>query len=264
MHATPDAPTGRRSDRGAPAVRIALRTLAASLAAAALLAAGPAAGRGAAAEAAAPPTAGTAAPDTSPPVGPYDPHAAFDPSFLASPSTPTRSADGSPGPAYWTNRADYRIHVRLDTAERRVRGRESITYTNASPDSLAYLWLQLDQNVRRAGSRSARLAAGGGGAALTPSGSTTPAGTGGYVLDSVVVVRGGSRQPARTRVEGTRMRIDLSRPLAPGGDSLRLDIGYAFVVPQGGRGRTGWMDTDHGRLFDVAQWFPRMAVYDDV
>ncbi|HKK27214.1 MAG TPA: M1 family metallopeptidase [Gemmatimonadota bacterium] len=203
--------------------------------------------------------------DTTARIGPYDPHAAFDPGFLASPSSPTRSAAGSPGPDYWTNRADYEIHVRLDTAARRVEGWEAITYTNRSPDSLAYLWLQLDQNVRRAGSRSERMAAGGrGGTALTPDGGTTPAGTGGYRIDSVVVVRGGRSGRVEARTYGTRMQVPLAEALGPRGGSLRLVIGYSFVVPEGGRGRTGWMHTDHGRWFDVAQWFPRMAVYDDV
>jgi hypothetical protein len=241
------------------------RGILAALAGLALLAAP----RGAAAAAPEPgsPAVRSAA-DTTATIGPYDPYAAFDNAFLSSPSTPTRSASGAPGAAYWTNRADYRIHARLEPDAHRLVGRETITYTNASPDSLRFLWLQLDQNIRRPGSRSER-ASGARGASLVP-GEGTPGqpepgpDAEGYRIDSVVVVRGESREHPEVHVVGTRMQVPLARALGPGGDSVRLEIGYSWVIPAGGRGRTGWMTTKAGPLFDVAQWYPRMAVYNDV
>ncbi|MDP2480265.1 MAG: M1 family metallopeptidase [Candidatus Palauibacterales bacterium] len=206
--------------------------------------------------------------DTTATIGPYDAHAAFDNGFLSFPSTPTRSANGAPGPSYWSNRADYRIEARLEPDAHRLAGHEMITYTNASPDSLRFLWLQLDQNIRRPGSRSERTAGARGGALVPGEGMADQPAPGpdaeGYRIDSVVVVQGDRREHPDVHIVGTRMQIPLTRALAPGGGRVRIEIGYSFVIPAGGRGRTGWMDTKAGPLFDLAQWYPRMAVYDDV
>src|ERR1700739_3221931 len=77
----------------------------------------------------------------------YDPHSAFDPTFLNEPGSVTRSASGAPGPMYWQNHADYKIAATLDTIKKQISGTVEITYTNNSPDELKYLWLQLDQNL---------------------------------------------------------------------------------------------------------------------
>ncbi|HET9604294.1 MAG TPA: hypothetical protein VFO96_08385, partial [Gemmatimonadales bacterium] len=83
----------------------------------------------------------------------YDARQVFDPLFMAERGTQYRSADGSPGPGYWQNRADYAIDARLDDQAHAIEGHVVITYTNESPDSLRFLWLQLDQNLTRADSR---------------------------------------------------------------------------------------------------------------
>ena len=177
--------------------------------------------------------------------------------------TPTllREGSGRPGPRYWQQRVDYTITVALDTATHTIAGRETIRYTNHSPDTLHYLWLQLDQNLFRDDSR---------GAMLTPPDARFAARGfhGGFVLDGVRAVRRTGNRPA-TRValktidNSTLMRVELDRPLAPGGVTS-LDLGYSFQVPEHGADRMGRERFPEGWLYEIAQWYPRLAVYDDV
>ncbi|MGH7607993.1 MAG: M1 family metallopeptidase [Gemmatimonadales bacterium] len=178
--------------------------------------------------------------------------------------TPTllREGGGRPGPRYWQQRADYTIAVTLDTATHTISGRETIRYTNHSPDTLRYVWLQLDQNVFRNDSR---------GALLNPPDARFAARgfEGGFVIDGVRAVRRARGQAARrttlTTVDnGTLMRVELDRPLAPGGGIIALEIGFAFQVPQHGADRMGRERFPEGWLYEIAQWYPRLAVYDDV
>ncbi|HEV8125303.1 MAG TPA: M1 family metallopeptidase [Gemmatimonadales bacterium] len=174
--------------------------------------------------------------------------------------TPTafRSASGMPGPKYWQQRADYDIRASLDTATHTIRGEETLTYTNNSPDTLRYLWFQLDMNIGAPDSRMAPLA--------NPGARQEPGVVAGATIERLNAVRGGTgaatRTPLTYRVNSTMMRVNLDRPLPPSG-SVRLDIAWHHQVPRQGRtGRTqqgalGW-------LYQVAQWYPRMAVYDDV
>ena len=182
----------------------------------------------------------------------YDAREVFDPLFMAQSGTPYRSADGSPGPDYWQNRADYTIDARLDERAHAIEGHVVITYTNESPDSLRFLWLQLDQNLSRADSR--------GGVTSPPNGATQ-----GYEISSVKVAIDGRAVEADTVVSDTRMQLRLARALPASGGVATLDISYRFEVPRGGEGRMGWDQTESGQpIYDIAQWYPRMAVYDDV
>jgi hypothetical protein len=176
-----------------------------------------------------------------------------------------REGSGRPGPRYWQQRADYTISVALDTATHTIRGRESIRYTNHSPDTLRYVWLQLDQNIYREDSRGhdlnpedARFAGAGF--------------SGGYTIESFDAVRPGAARGAAspphktalsTTVNGTVMRVDLDRPLPPG-ESATFDVAYRFQVPEHGSDRMGREQFPEGWLYEIAQWYPRMAVYDDV
>ncbi len=177
-------------------------------------------------------------------------------------STPTllREGSGRPGPAYWQQRVDYTIAVSLDTATHTIAGREMIRYTNRSPDTLPYIWLQLDQNVFRDDGR---------GAVLNPPDARFAARgfRGGFVLDRVESVRQSGRQTVRralkTTENGTLMRIELDRPVAPRGVTS-LEIGYSFQVPEHGADRMGREQFPEGWLYEIAQWYPRLAVYDDV
>ena len=177
-------------------------------------------------------------------------------------STPTllREGSGRPGPTYWQQRADYTIAVSLDTATHTIAGRETIRYTNRSPDTLRYIWLQLDQNLFRDDSR---------GALLNPPDARFAARGfhGGFVLDRVESVRPSGRQTVRrilkTIEDGTVMRVELDRPLPPRGVTS-LEIGYSFQVPEHGADRMGREQFPDGWLYEIAQWYPRLAVYDDV
>ena len=183
----------------------------------------------------------------------YDAHALFDQSYPVEPGTTTRSADGASGEHYWQNRASYRIAARLDDARHELTGKVTISYLNNSPDTLRYLWLQLDQNRHRADSRSALAA---------PPDQAEPH-TDGFRISSASTTQHGKTTSASYSISDTRMRIDLPRPLAPHGDSVRVTMEYSFDVGTD-NGRAGRMESRNGTIYDIAQWYPRMAVYDDV
>lgn len=182
----------------------------------------------------------------------YDHHAAFDPMFDAGSKTLYRSGDGTPGPAYWQNRADYSIDASLDDSTKVISGSVRITYTNNSPDSLPYVWLALDQNSFQKGSRSARTS------------SAPPRFTGGFAIDKVDVLQRGRTTKADYLIDDTRMQVRLPAPIPPHGGKLQLTIVYSFPVPPQGVGRTGMLETKNGTIYDIAQWYPRMDVYDDI
>jgi hypothetical protein len=183
----------------------------------------------------------------------YDPHAVFDPSWQADPGTVYRSGAGEPGPAYWQNRADYQVRAKLDERTHAIEGDVAITYTNESPDSLPFLWLQLDQNAFAPGSAGFLTSQ------AAPSGVTS-----GYELHSVTVEVGGEAVRVDTVLAGTRLQLRLSRAVAPHGGTARIRIGYRFTVHGENQGRMGWEQTRNGPIYEIAQWYPRMAVYDDV
>src|SRR5216110_2497256 len=171
-----------------------------------------------------------------------------------------REGAGTPGPRYWQQRADYTIRATLDTATHTIAGSETLRYANNSPDTLRYLWLELEQNIYKANSR---------GAALNPT-DVRFAGRGfegGYTIEYVRAVRrlgqASGRIPLATTDNGTMRRVDLDRPLAPGGRA-ELELGYRFEVPEHGSDRMGREQFPGGWLYEVAQWYPRVAVYDDV
>jgi len=176
---------------------------------------------------------------------------AFDPRF-ASPDLPDpnayRSASGRPGPAYWQQRADYQIRATLDPAVGTLTGEQTITYANRSPDTLAFVWIQLDQNLFAPGSQGAQTF-------------PTEGRVGGGGFEGGIEIRrvasGGSDLPHRIR--DTQMRVELRQPLAPGG-SVAIEVDWSFRVPENGADRMG----RDGELFLLAQWYPRMAVYDDL
>ena len=162
---------------------------------------------------------------------------------------PFRAATGAPGPDYWQQRADYSIAATLDTTTRSIRGTVSIRYTNNSPDTLRFLWVQLDQNLYRSGSK---------GAAVFASGPQTGPRSfrGGYdIVGLQVNGRGTSGQ-----IDDTMMRIDLDDPVMPRGGTVSIGMQYSFVIPDRGSDRMG----RDSALYEIAQWYPRMAVYDDV
>lgn len=166
-----------------------------------------------------------------------------------------RTGSGRPGPSYWQQRVDYRINATLDPARNEIRAREGIHYTNNSPDALPYLWLYLEQNICAPGSvtnllNQPPLAFLGSSFDFSCQGFD-----GGLTLDEVRV----ESTAAHSEIFGTTMRVDLPHPL-PSGASVNLTLAWHFNVPPQGAGRMG----HDGPLYEIAQWYPRVAVYDDV
>jgi hypothetical protein len=194
-----------------------------------------------------------AARKAEPPKSVFDPLETFAPLALPDPVNAYRSGDGSPGPNYWQNRADYEIHATLDTATNTLSADETITYTNNSPTDLDSVWLQLEQNAYRKDSR-ARYAFGRDMAQFTD----------GFVFDNVEIDAPGGMAKAEILVNDTRMQIRLPRALAARGGKLKIHIHYHYTLPGKFGGRTAHDTTPNGEIYDVAQWYPRMAVYDDL
>ena len=188
----------------------------------------------------------------------YDQHIAFDPLFYPSNGNEYRSASGEPGPAYWQNRADYKIMATLDTMKHTVSGTVIITYKNNSPDNLKFLWLQLDQNIYREDSRAqaTTLLTGGRWANRTF--------TQGDELKSVEVISNGATTKAKYMVSDTRMQVWLPKILPAKTGTVQLKIEYSFEVPEYGTDRMARLNTKNGWIYEIAQWYPRMCVYDDV
>jgi len=178
----------------------------------------------------------------------------FRPLALPAPNT-IRTGSGRPGPDYWQQRADYRIRATLDPERQELAGKETIHYLNHSPDRLPYLWLHLEQNICEPGSVTNQLDQ----PPLVFLGSTfdfsCKGGKGGLTLESITLLG----RPLPHVVFGTTMRVDLPRPLAPGA-ALDLELAWRFPVPDYGAGRMG----RDGTLYELGQWYPRVAVYDDV
>jgi len=188
-----------------------------------------------------------------------------------------RTASGAPGPGYWQQRADHHIKVRIDDERHALSGWERIRYGNRSPDELRYLWLQLDQNHFRDGGLADL-------ATPAPEFGSTPDPTNrrdrrdlrwfrGVVLDrewsggfEITAVRDATGNPLPFRVVDTMMRIDLPTPLAPGGEfAFEIEWSFPIVPADVSRARSNYeLLPDTGLpLYEIAQFFPRMAPYTD-
>src|SRR3984957_15785873 len=196
----------------------------------------------------------------------YDPRLTFAPLTLPNPVNAYRSSSGAPGPAYWQNEADYEMHAELDTAAKVLRNDEVITYINNSPDPLPSLWIHMEQNIYRSGARSRAVNGGPRRKGPVPDTEDNPNGrtTGGFVLDSVEIEHGKEMQKADYLVDDTRMQVRLPQPMTPKGSTLKIHIKYHYQIPEVWGGRTSWGTSKQGDIYDIAQWYPRMCVYDDL
>jgi len=180
----------------------------------------------------------------------YDQSRLFNSSRLISPESPFRSASGIPGANYWQNKTDYNIAATLDTASQTISGVEIITYTNNSPDKLDYLWLELGQNLFKYGSRGSYV-------------DRVPTVTDGFNFKSVKILDGSSASEANYLVSDTRMQIRLDQPIEAKGGQIKIRIEYSFRISDK-QFRTARVTSERGTLYDVAQWYPRLCVYDDL
>ena len=184
-----------------------------------------------------------------------------------------RTASGAPGHEYYQQKADYNMSITLDDETQRIYGEETITYTNNSPDELRYLWVQLDQNMRAQNSMTQQIQTGG----IFNDRTGTPQTAfnqlknsqfydfdGGFKLDYVQTTSGSN---LRYTINNTMMRVDLPSPLRKG-QSFSFKIKWWFNINDrmdiGGRSGYEYFEEDDNYLYTIAQFFPRMAVYNDV
>jgi hypothetical protein len=184
-----------------------------------------------------------------------------------------RTASGAPGHEYYQQRADYDMSITLDDETQRIYGEETITYTNNSPDELRYLWVQLDQNMRAQNSTTQQIKTGG---IFNQRGATPQTAfnqlknnqfydfDGGFKL-AYVKATSGANLPYT--VNNTMMRVDLPTPLRQG-QKFSFKIKWWFNINDrmdiGGRSGYEYFEEEDNYLYTIAQFFPRMAVYNDV
>ncbi len=193
-----------------------------------------------------------------------------------------RTASGAPGYLYWQQRADYAINIRLDDEKQQIFGDETVTYFNNSPDVLNYIWVQLDQNMMAPDSDTKKISTGGlmGGYYGRGGGNSQQGNTrmsiqqltrlfhefdGGFKLEYVRDING---KDLPVTVNKTMMRIDLDQPLKPG-SKYQFTIKWWYNVNDrmkdgGGRSGMEYFPGDDNYLYTIAQFYPRMAVYNEV
>ena len=177
-----------------------------------------------------------------------------------------RTASGAPGHAYYQNQANYNMTISLNEKEHKINGNEWITYINNSPDDLQYLWVQLDQNIRKPGSMTDLISK-----SSLPS-SITPADVSKNYIDQfdggfkITKVKDQSGNDLKHTIVNTMMRIDLTSVLKSG-NSIKFNIGWNYTINNrmegGGRSGYEYFEEEDNTLYTIAQFFPRMAVYGD-
>ena len=167
-----------------------------------------------------------------------------------------RTASGKPGPEYWQNSADYNLEATLDDKNHTVSGNVTIHYTNNSPETLDFIWLYLEQDRFTENSR---------GTLTTPvqgnrySGDTE----GGFELTNVSA-KTKTGTSSKYLITDTRMQLWLDKPLPAKGGTVDIKMNFKFKVPVEGMDRMGRLDVKGGTIYAIAQWYPRVAVFDDV
>jgi hypothetical protein len=183
---------------------------------------------------------------------------------LATPND-QRTASGAPGNAYWQQRADYNMRIRIDEETQRLEGEETVTYFNQSPDALQYIWLQLDQNAfaKTSDTYAIEQMKIGESVSYNDLVDLEPWYDGGFKLE---YVQDASGKPLRYTINKTMMRIDLGQPIKPGATFV-FKIKWWYNINDrirvGGRSGYEYFEEDKNHLYTMAQYFPRMVVYCD-
>ena len=178
-----------------------------------------------------------------------------------------RTASGAPGPAYYQQQADYKMNIELDDSNKKLYGSETVTYYNNSPEALEYLWVQLDQNIRAADSKTPLVESQRMDPALAPDNFAkkfmeAPF-QGGFHIE---YVKDKSGKDMSYTINQTMMRINLDKPLQSK-QKITFSIKWWYNINnyQVDGGRSGYEEFEDGnRLYVIAQFYPRMAVYSDV
>lgn len=191
----------------------------------------------------------------------YDPQALFAPQVYPIGSTIYRTGTGEPGPGYWQNRVDYTINAKLSEATNQISATVTITYKNNSPQKLSYIWLILEQNLFNPNARGfAKMPAEG----RSRYGDSKNPFNGGYNFKSVKVIGKNQLETnVDTVITDTRMMVKLPKVLEPN-EEVKIKMEYSYEMPEQGADRFGIQNTSNGKIFAVAQWYPRVCVFDDV
>lgn len=179
-----------------------------------------------------------------------------------------RTGSGAPGPAYYQQQADYKMDIEIDDENARLFGNETITYTNNSPDELTYLWVQLDQNMRAEDSKTPLIS----GSGISPATSSSRAVSSylkepldrGFNIEHVKDVNG---KDLPYMINRTMMRVELPKAMKTG-DKFSFKIKWNYNinnhVTEGGRSGYEYFEENDNKIYVIAQFYPRMAVYNDV
>jgi hypothetical protein len=179
-----------------------------------------------------------------------------------------RTASGAPGPKYWQQRCDYDIKCELDETNLKLTGSETITYFNNSPNTLTYLWLQMDENQHSSVNN-----------ANYQNGSTMPQAINANMVTrleesradngygfNITKITDALGKPLTYTVNKTMMRVELPTPLKPGQKYI-FNISWNYKIADrmkyGGRGSYEYFPEEGNYLFTMAQWYPRLCVYSD-
>ncbi|MDO6802244.1 M1 family metallopeptidase [Wenyingzhuangia sp. 1_MG-2023] len=173
-------------------------------------------------------------------------------------SSPYRSALGEPGDQYWQNQADYSIEATLDDEKNTITGHVTLTYHNTSPYDLNYIWMYVEQNRFKETSR---------GTLTTPINGNRYSGDvdGGCTitnLEAKSTKRGGVS--SKHIISDTRMQVFFKEPIPAKKGVATVSMDFTFAIPKAGMDRMGRLDTENGTVYSIAQWYPRVAVFDDV
>lgn len=167
-----------------------------------------------------------------------------------------RSASGVPGPEYWQNNANYDIEAELDEVNNVLKGRLTMTYVNNSPEDLNYIWMYLEQNRFTEDSR---------GTLTTPiAGNRYSGDTDGGMKIANLTANTNDKASSRYLISDTRMQVFFTEPVKAKGGKATVAMNFEFKIPTEGMDRMGQLKTKNGTIYSIAQWYPRVAVFDDV
>ncbi|MEN2284275.1 M1 family metallopeptidase [Algoriphagus sp. SE2] len=170
----------------------------------------------------------------------------------------SRTASGKPGVGYWQNAADYEIEATLDDQAHTLTGKVTMTYTNNSPEQLDFIWMQLEQNRFTEDSR---------GTLTTPiQGNRYNGDTDGGFDISNLEAKVGSKGTASNKyiISDTRMQVWFPEPIPSKGGKATVSMNFSFKIPEKGMDRMGRLDVEDGTIYALAQWYPKVAVFDQI
>lgn len=174
--------------------------------------------------------------------------------FLYRRSNQYRSASGVPGPNYWQNSADYVIEAELDDINNTIKGKVTLFYTNNSPEKLPFIWMYVEQNLFTEQSRGN----------LTTQGGRFKTDTDGGIKISNLSAKVNKSTSTEYYITDTRMKVTFAEPIPAKGGKATVSMDFEFKIPKTGADRMGRLETENGTIYAIAQWYPRVAVFDDV